>query len=87
MSGLFVRHCYLAAGHNALRRSGSDQKHAVSSLQWLKWSVLIFGSISWVHYSSIALSNFVSAGRVRTCFKRPMIQAQHREPEIRSSQD
>jgi len=85
-----------AAGHNALRRSGSDQKHAVNKLQWLKWSVLIFRSISWVHYSSVSLSNFVSAGSVRnfvsagsvrTCFKRPMIQAQHRGPEIRSSQD
>ncbi len=79
--------CSLAAGHNALRGSGSDQKHAVYWLHWLKWSVLIFGATGWVHYSSIALSNFVSAGRVRTCFKRPIIQAQRRVPEIYSSQD
>ena len=75
VSGLFVRRCYLAAGHNALRGSGSDQKHAVSSLHWLKWSVLIFGATGWVHYSSIALSNFVSAGRARACFNRPVLQA------------
>ena len=34
----------MAAGHNALRRSGPGQKHAVSLLHWLKWVVPIFGS-------------------------------------------
>ena len=59
--GLLMRRCYMAAGHNALRRSGPSQKHAVKMLHWLKWGVLIFGSTGWVHYSSVALSNFVSA--------------------------
>ena len=30
-------------------------------LQWLEWGVLISGSTGWVHYSSLALSNLVSA--------------------------
>ena len=50
-------------------------KHAVYTLQWLKWSVLIFGATGWVHYSSVALSNLVSASRARACFKQPAIQA------------
>ena len=73
--GLWVRHSAMAAGHNALRRSGSGQKHAVKELHWLKWSVLIFGSTGWVHYSSVALSNLVSARFARACFMRPAIPA------------
>ena len=74
MFGLFVRHCYMAAGHNALRRSGSCQNRAVSLLQWLNWSVPIFGSTGWVHYSSGSLSNLVSASDARACFKLPARQ-------------
>ncbi len=59
--GLFVRRSQMAAGHNALRRSGPGQKHAVSKLHWLRWGVLISGSTGWVHYPSLALSNLVSA--------------------------
>jgi hypothetical protein len=59
--GLWVRLSLMAAGHNALRRSGPGQKHAVALLHWLKWGVLISGSTGWVHHSSLALSNLVSA--------------------------
>ena len=67
--GLFVRRSQMAAGHNALRRSGPGQKHAVAMLQWLKWGVLISGSTGWVHYSSVALSNLVSASRCPRVFQ------------------
>jgi hypothetical protein len=59
--GLLLRRSEMAAGHNALRGSGPGQKHAVAVLQWLKWGVLISGSTGLVHYSSLALSNLVSA--------------------------
>ena len=59
--GLFLRRSEMAAGHNALRRSGPGHKHAVAMLQWLKWGVLISGSTGWVHYSSLALSNLMGA--------------------------
>ncbi len=61
VSGLLLRHSFVATGHNALRRSGPGQKHAVAMLQWLWWGVLISGSTGWVHYPSLALSNLVSA--------------------------
>ena len=32
-----------AAGHNALRKSGSGQKHALEVAQWPEWSVPILG--------------------------------------------
>jgi uncharacterized protein (DUF1330 family) len=73
--GLLMRRCYMAAGHNALRRSGLGQKHAVNLLHWLKWGVLIFGSTGSVHYPSVALSNLVSASCSRAGLKLPVIRA------------
>ena len=46
-----------------------------SMLHWLEWSVLIFGSTGWVHYSSIILSNFVCASAARVSSKLPVTQA------------
>ncbi len=42
--GLLLRRWLMAAGHNALGRSGPGQKHAVAKLHWLKWGVLVSGS-------------------------------------------
>ena len=70
-----MRRCYMVAGHNALRRSGLGQKHAVNLLHWLKWGVLIFGSTGSVHYPSVALSNLVSASCSRAGLKLPVIRA------------
>ena len=73
--GLLMRRCSMAAGHNALRRSGPAQKHAVSLLHGGKWVVLIIGTTGWVHYPSVALSNFVSANNSRAYFSLPLMQA------------
>ncbi len=75
MFGLLMRHFHMAAGHNALRRSGPGQKHAVSMLQWLLWGVPISGSTGWVHYLSVALSNLGCASLARADLKRPGLQA------------
>lgn len=59
MSGLWVRHSTMAAGHNALRGSGPGQKPALEA-PWRKWVVLIRGRLAWVRYRSAALSNIVA---------------------------
>ncbi len=60
MFGLLMRRCCMAAGHNALRRSGPGQKHALirrCDKCGLSRSV---GQLAWVRYSINALSNLVS---------------------------
>jgi hypothetical protein len=52
VSGLWVRHSTMAAGHNALRGSGPGQKHALEA-PWRKWVVLVRGRLAWVRYRSL----------------------------------
>lgn len=59
MSGLWVRHSTMAAGHNALRGSGPGQKHALEA-PWREWVILVRGQLAWVRYRSVALSNVVA---------------------------
>jgi hypothetical protein len=59
VSGLWVRHWTMAAGHNALRGSGPGQKHALKA-PWREWVVPVRGRRAWVRYRSAALSNFVA---------------------------
>ena len=54
----------MAAGHNALRKPGPGQKHALvrrSGTSGLSRSV---GRLAWVRYSINALSNLVARGTV-----------------------
>ena len=77
-----MRRCYMAAGHNTLRRSGPGQKQAVNLLHWLKWGVLIFGSTGSVHYPSVALSilddysRYIIAWKLCTTMKADDVSAQ-----------
>ena len=51
----------MAAGHNALRGPGPDQKLALEA-PGTKWVVPVHGPTGLVHYRSIALSNIVRGG-------------------------
>ena len=76
--GLLMRHCFMAAGHNALRRSGPGHKHALirrSGTNGLSRSV---GRLAWVRYSFVALSNFVSGDFPRV-FVAPAYAADRRD--------
>jgi len=55
----------MAAGHNALRESGSRSLARSQELPWHDWGVPISGSTGWVHYPRTALSNLVSARKAR----------------------
>ncbi len=73
MFGLLMRHCSMAAGHNALRGSGPGHKHALlrrSGTNGLSRSV---GRLAWVRYSFIALSNLVSGGFPRVFVALPYV--------------
>ena len=58
--GLFARPYSMAAGHNALRRSGPGQKHALKRRTGTFGLSRSVSRLAWVRYSFIALSNFVS---------------------------
>jgi len=58
--GLSLRRCCMAAGHNALRRSGPGQKHALVRRCGTCGLSRSVGRLAWVRYSIIALSNLVS---------------------------
>ena len=59
MSGLWMRHSTMAAGHNALRGSGPSQKHALKA-PWPKWGVPVRGPTGMGALQVIALPNFVA---------------------------
>jgi len=50
----------MAAGHNALRRSGPGQKDALKRRTGTLGLSRSVGRLAWVRYAFIALSNFVS---------------------------
>ena len=65
MFGLLVRHCSMAAGHNALRGSGPGQNPALVRRYGTNGLSRSVGRLAWVRYSFVALSNLVSGGSPR----------------------
>ena len=59
MSGLWMRHSTMAAGHNALRGSGPSQKHALKA-PWPKWGVPVREPTGMGALQVFALPNFVA---------------------------
>lgn len=59
MSGLWMRRFTMAAGHNALRRSGPGQKLALEA-PWPKWGVPVRGPTGVGALQVFALSNVVT---------------------------
>ncbi len=79
MFGLLMRHCFMAAGHNALRRSGPGQKHALVGRYGTNGLSRSVGRLAWVRYSFIALSNLVSGGLPRLFVALPYVAGDSRD--------
>ena len=58
----------MAAGHNALRRSGPGQKHALDWRYGTSGLSRSVGRLAWVRYAIIALSNLVAREAVPRVF-------------------
>ena len=58
----------MAAGHNALRRSGPGQKHALFRRTGTSGLSRSVGRLAWVRYAIIALSNLVLRGSLPQVF-------------------
>ena len=59
VSGLLNAALFMAAGHNALRRLGPGQKHALFRRNGTSGLSRSVGRLAWVRYSISALSNLV----------------------------
>ncbi len=58
----------MAAGHNALRRSGPGHKHALFRRNGTNGLSRSVGRLAWVRYAIIALSNLVAREAVPRAF-------------------
>ncbi len=58
---------FMAAGHNALRRSGPGQNHALMRRNGTNGLSRSVGRLAWVRYSIIALSNLGARGSSPAC--------------------
>ena len=84
VSGLLMRHCFMAAGHNALRGSGPGHKHALVWRCGTNGLSRSSGRLAWVRYSFVALSNFVSGDFPRVFVALPYAAdiPRRRPPEL-----